>query len=236
MVSPLILAFSLLTCAAPGAIDLQYVGPQGADGWAVRFRFTRTPLKGSDLKHGYTLRGVTTSGKQTLTLEATFGPGDELRTSRVTLRQDGQEKVATVAVENGRARVTRPGQAAQEFDVPAGVIVTSAPDWSDIALLCERYDRAKGGKQALTALWIHPSQPAQRLELTIECQGRFALREGKLDLTVFLIHLRNQNAYRAWAKEGGTLVRLAPLAAKGRRAGLFLKGYEDDKAWRDTSE
>lgn len=236
MSPPLLVLSMTLSCAAPAAVDLQYVGPDGAEGWAVRFRFTRIPLKGDDLKHGYTLRGVTTSGKQTLTLEATFRPGDELQESRVVLRQDGQEKVATVAVEKGRARVTREGQAPQEFDVPAGVIVTSAPDWSDIALLCERYDKSKGGKQAFTALWIHPTQPAQRLELTIERQGRLAIREGKLELMVFLIHLRNQSAYRAWAKEDGTLVRLAPLAAKGPRAGLFLKGYEDDKAWQTAAE
>jgi hypothetical protein len=235
MMLPLLLALSwTLACTPARAIDFQYVGSDGKDGWAVRFRFTRTPLKGDDLKRGYILRGVTNSGKQTLTLEATFGPGDELRASRVALRQDGQEKVATVAVEKGRARVTREGQAPQEFDVPAGVIVTSAPDWSDIALLGERYDRTAGGKQAFTALWIHPTQPAQRLQLTIERQGRFAIRDGKLELTVFLIHLRNQSAYRAWAKDDGTLVRLAPLAAKGPRAGLFLKGYEGDPAWRDT--
>jgi hypothetical protein len=221
-----------LSCASNDALDLEYVGPDGADGWAVRFRLTRAPRKGGDLRRGYTLRGVTTSGKQTLTLDATFGPGNVLRTSRVALANDGREKIASVTVDDGRARVTREGHEPQAFDVPAGVIVTSAPDWTDIALLCERYDRTKGGKQTFAALWIHPVQPAQLLQLTIERKGRMNIRDGKLELTTFLIHLRNQSPYRAWATGDGMLVRLAPLNAKGVRAGLFRKGLERDAGWK----
>jgi hypothetical protein len=217
---------------ASDAFDLQYVGADGADRWAVRFHIARVPHKDGAATHGYTLRGTTTSGKQKLTLESVYGPGQMLRSSRVTLRTGDQESAASVTVASGRARVVRPGQTPQDFEVSAGVIVTSAPDWTDIAMLCARYDRDKGGKQAFAALWIHPTQPAQLLQLTIERKGRLAIRAGKLELTEFLIHLRNQSAYRAWATGDGTLVRLAPLMAKGARAGLFQKGYEADAAWR----
>jgi hypothetical protein len=218
--------------ATPDALDLAYVGPDGADRWAVRFHITRAPRQNGAAKDGYTLRGITTSGKQKLTLESVYGPGQMLRSSRVTLRNGDQEAAASVTVENGRARITRPGHKPQDFEAPAGVIVTSAPDWTDIAILCERYDRDKGGKQAFAALWIHPTQPAQFLQLTIERKGRLAIRAGKLELTEFLIHLRNQSPYRAWATADGTLVRLAPLTGKSARAGLFQKGYETDPAWR----
>ena len=129
-----------------------------------------------------------------------------LRSSKVTL-QNGKRS-AMVAVEKGTARVQRPGQKPQEFPVPAGVIVTSAPDWTDVVLLCRRFDHVKGGKQTFAALWIHPEQPALSLKLSIEHQGYATVTKGqdKIKLTAFLIHLRNQSPYYAWATLDGTLV------------------------------
>jgi hypothetical protein len=132
-------------------------------------------------------------------------------------------------VSEGKARVQRAGQKAQEFEVPPGVIVTSAPDWTDAILLCRRYDRAKGGKQSFPGLWIHPEQPGQRLPFAIDRTGEDTVEDAgkKLKLARYTIWLRGNSSYTVWADETGRLIRLVPLATKeGAPTGLVLDGYE----------
>ena len=127
----------------------------------------------------------------------------------------------------------RAGSAPQDFDVPPGVIVTSAPDWSDVFLLCQRYRHADGGKQTFAALWVHPEQLTQLLKLTIERQGYQNIRHDGNDVKLarFAIALRGNSQYVAWATPDGTLVRLVPLPMNAKqRTGLIRAGYENSTA------
>ena len=134
---------------------------------------------------------------------------------------------------DGNARVQLPEQSLKKLDVPPGVIVTSAPDWTDTLLLCARYDHAAGGKQSFSALWYHPEPPVQLLKLSIERQGHDTIqRDGKdVKLARFTIQLRGNSQYSAWATMDGTMVRLIPRPAKEKqRTGLVLEGYEKSGA------
>jgi hypothetical protein len=117
----------------------------------------------------------------------------------------------------------------QELDIPKGVLVTSAPDWTDTFLLCRRYDRKKAGKQSFTGLWIHPTQPAQLLPFSIERDGSDKVEvAGKtMELDRFSIRIRGPNPYLAWADDNGTMVKLLPLPYReGMLNWLMLEGQE----------
>jgi|ERR1043165_3148046 hypothetical protein len=117
---------------------------------------------------GWRIESVTQRGKGKMTVSAQYDERDTLGSVDASWLLDGQKKLVTVRVEGDKATVQREGTKAQPFDVPKGVIVTSAPDWTDTFLLCRRYDRLKGGKQSFPGLWIHPEQPSQRLTFAIE--------------------------------------------------------------------
>jgi hypothetical protein len=151
----------------------------------------------------------------------------------LTLKNGDKESLAIAAcLQEGKARVQLPEQPLKMVDVPRGVIVTSAPDWTDVLMLCARYDQAAGGKQTFPALWYHPEQGVQLLKLHIERQGHDTIEHAdkKIKLTRFAIHLRGNSAYAAWATPDGTLVRLIPLPAKGKRTGLILEMFEKEKS------
>src|SRR5262245_49610284 len=153
---------------------------------------TFTVQRGPD---GWSIRSVTERGKGRLVLTAHYDRKDGLTAAEVAWIMGEKEKKAKVVVAKGKARVRREGKEAQEFDLPPGVIVTSAPDWTDTFLLCRRYDRHKAGKQSFPGLWIHPVQDSQRLTFTIERTGSDTIEhEGKkVVLDRFLIRLRNNS-------------------------------------------
>src|SRR5262249_31113584 len=133
--------------------------------------------------------------------------------------------VATVETKDGKATVHPKDRPVATFPAPAGLIVTSAPDWTDAFLLCRRYDAKKAGKQKFVGLWIHPKQDALLLELTIAAEGRdMVKRDGKeVELTRSRITLRGPQAYLVWMDAGGKLIKL--VAAKGG-SGLIRDGWE----------
>src|SRR5262245_29720007 len=114
---------------------------------------------------GWSIASVTERGTTKMTVTARYDSQDALLGAEAVLTKGEQKMAARVTVTDGKARVTRDvdDSAFREFEVPKGVIVTSAPDWTDTFLLCQRYDRQKGGKQEFAGLWIHPEQAAQRL-------------------------------------------------------------------------
>jgi len=181
---------------------------------------------------GWTIVSRTDRGKARMEVEARYGAGDRLTSAHVTLVNAGKTAKAEIAVKDGKATVTRPGQPPQDFDAPPGTVVTSAPDWTDVFLLCRRYDRKAGGKQEFPALWAHPTQPARRLTFTVERQGTDSIEHGgkKVELGRYLIRIRDGSAYAAWADAEGKMVRLIPLPLKGAPAGLTLEGYEKGTA------
>jgi len=205
---------------------LRYLRPAG-DGWTNECVFTTAKRD-----NGWSIASVTERGQLRLTLETSYGPKDALATSVLTLRNADKESVAIVAVKDGVARVQLPEQPLKKLEVPPGVIVTSAPDWTDTLLLCARYDHAAAGKQEFSALWYHPEQPVQLLKLSVERQGYDTIqRDGKdVKLARFTIQLRGNSRYAAWATMDGTMVRLIPLPAKAKRSGLILEGFEKSGA------
>jgi hypothetical protein len=165
-------------------------------------------------------------------VETRYDAHDQPVIARVVLTQDGMSKSTRVLVKDGKAMVTRAGQPPEAFDAPKGTIVTSAPDWTDVFMLCRHYDRQRKGKQESPALWIHPTQPPQRLTFSIELQGSDAiLHDGKkVDLSRYEIVIRGSSRYVAWADPQGRMVRLIPLPVKGTASGLTLEGYEKSAA------
>lgn len=180
----------------------------------------------------FSISSVTGRGDASMTVTASYAAGDVLLSASAALTRGDLKQQALVGVQDGTARVKRPSQDAQEFAVPAGVIVTSAPDWTDTFLLCRRYDLKKGGKQEFAGLWIHPEQAAQRLTFTIEKQGSDSIdHDGqKMDLNRFLIRIRNNSPYAAWANDKGRMLKLVSLPFKEGGAELVLEGYEKSAA------
>jgi hypothetical protein len=202
--------------------EIRYVRPAG-EKYVTECTFTLTRDKAS---------WSITSQTGSMQVEAKYDADDRLQSAKATISNGKSSKSATVQVKDGKAKVERDGADAEEFDVPKGTIVTSAPDWSDVFLLCRRYNGTKGGKQEFPALWIHPEKPALRLTFTIELHGtdRIVHDGSGLALVRYQIHIRDNSAYMAWAHADGRMVRLIPLPAKDSAPGMTLEGYEKSAA------
>jgi hypothetical protein len=174
---------------------------------------------------GWSIRSVTEAGKTRLSLSAQYDAEGRLTAAALTLSTADRKKTCKVEVADGKASVHREGKVS-EFRIPPGVIVTSAPDWTDTFLLCRRYDRARGGKQAFIGLWIHPEKEPMRLTFTIERKGMDVVEHGskKITLDRLEIRLRNNDGYAAWADDKGRMIKLQPLVA-GAGYALVLDGF-----------
>lgn len=219
-----ILSWTLSGDPAAESIDrVRYVRPSGKE-FVPECEFTLRKTKA-----GSTIESVTSRGKTRLTVSAHYDDGDRLTGAGATLVNDGEKKTVTVAASAGKARVQWADQKAQEFEVPPGIIVTSAPDWTDTFLLCRRYDHKTGGKHTFPGLWIHPEQVRHRLTFAIERTGEDAVTHvgKKLKLSRYTIWLRGNSRYAAWADETGKLIKLVPLPYKEKATNwLVLDGYE----------
>jgi hypothetical protein len=182
---------------------------------------------------GWSITSVTEQGAAKMTVTARYDGDDILLSAVATLVKGEAKKTARVTVAGGKATVQRDGKAAQEFEVPNGVIVTSAPDWTDTFLLCRRYDRAKGGKQELAGLWIHPEQAAQRLTFSIERVGKDTIEHDgkKVELHRHEVRIRNNSGYAAWTDDKGRMIKLTSLPFKEKNSTeLVLDGFEKSAA------
>ncbi|MCI0377047.1 MAG: hypothetical protein L0215_05550 [Gemmataceae bacterium] len=181
---------------------------------------------------GWRIISVTGGGKGQMIIDARFDVQNALLAASATTQGEKMKSTAKVSVSAGKAKVEREGGISQEFKLTSGMtVVTSAPDWADIFLLCRHYDRKRGGKQSFTGLWIHPTQPAQVIPFHIEESGAdFVKNDGKdIRLHRFRIQIRGPNPYLAWADESGKLIRLVPTPLKkdAPPAGLVLAGFEE---------
>lgn len=205
----------------------RYLRPAGKT-FATECDFTQKRGEG-----GWSIESVTRRGATTLTVSARYDAKDALTAARVILDSKGAKQTALVRVANGKATVHRDGKPPQTFDVPAGVIITSAPDWTDTFLLCRRYDRARGGRQEFAGLWVHPTEPCRRLTFRIERHGAATIEHaGKtVRLDHCTIELRGGSRYAAWADAEGRMIRLVPLPVqKGAANGIVREGYEKSAA------
>ena len=179
---------------------------------------------------GLFVESVTGRGKSKLTVSSRYDDRGRLTAAEVTLVSGDKNGTLSVTVAAGKATIRREGQPAQEVEVAPDAIVTSAPDWTDVFLLCRRcYDRKAGGKQSFGGLWIHPEQATQLPTFAIERTGGDTIdhagKEQKLDRCT--IWLRGNSTYVAWADEQGRLIKLVPLPYKeGAENGIVLEGYE----------
>jgi len=176
----------------------------------------------------WSIESVTTRGETRMTVRASYGNGNILREASAELRQGDTLSAARATVADKLVRVRRHDGTEQELPHAAGIIVTSAPDWCDIFMLCRNYDRKAGGRQKFPALWLHPTQPAQVAVFAIERQGTQAiLRDGKpMQLERFRVEIRGGSAYVAWANTQGELIKLAPLPFKAG-SGIVRSGWAD---------
>jgi len=181
---------------------------------------------------GWAIESVTTRGRTTLTVTSRYDAADRLLEASAVLVAGEDRKAARVSVAEGRATVAREGLEPQAFDAPAGLIVTSAPDWTDTFLLSRRYDRGKGGRQEFQGLWIHPQQPAQRPTFSAERTGGATVEHAgkRLELDRLAIRLRGGSAYVGWSDAEGRLLKLVSLPYKEGTADLVLEGFEESTA------
>ena len=120
--------------------------------------------------------------------------------------------------------VRRPGLPQQEFEVPKDVVVTSAPDWSDVFRIGRRWNPSGPARQDFAGLWIHPLQPAQRLTFNAERAGVDVLDGVRLERVS--IRLRGNSPYVAWIDPAGRLIKLVSLPFTPGSAVLVLEGRE----------
>lgn len=179
-----------------------------------------------EMKDGLVITSVTGREKSNLKLVARFDSDNRLVEATVTTERGDEKQSAGVAVTHDKARVTRHGAENTELDCPRGVLVTSAPDWTDAFLMVRRYDRARGGKQEFAGLWIHPTQQPLRPTFTITRQGEDTIEhQGEsVRLDRYAITLRGGSRYVGWSDARGRLVRLVPQASP--RGGIVLEGWE----------
>jgi hypothetical protein len=183
-------------------------------------------------KSGWNIVSRTFRGKTEMKITARFDSDNRLTDATAELRTNNKLQTATVRAKDGKAVVHGEAAAATEFEAPKGIIVTSAPDWADVFLLCRFYDRQRQGKQEFPGLWIHPAQTPQRLIFTIERRGTDRIEhDGRMvELDRYLIRIRNNSEYAAWADTDGRMIRLIPLPSKEGNPGLTLKDYEKSAA------
>ena len=174
----------------------------------------------------FVVTSVTERGQQKLTVTSRFDSKDLLRSAEVTIQQGKHRQSASVTVSDGTARVLRDGKEVDELVCPRGVIVTSAPDWTDSFMAVRRYDPNGKKTQAFPGLWIHPT--GKPLELTIQLThlGQDSVKHGSktTNLDRYLLVLRGGSRYVVWRNPQGQLVRLVP--AKSGRGGIVLAGWE----------
>jgi hypothetical protein len=168
---------------------------------------------------------ITQRGEQTLTVTSRFDSNHALTNAKVSLRRGQRTQSAAVSVTNQTARVVRDGKETNELACPGGVIVTSAPDWTDSFMAVRRYDLNGSTTQTFPGLWIHPTSKPLELTIRLTRLGHDSVMLGqkteKLDR--FLLVLRGGSRYVAWRNQQGQLVRLVP-AMKGS-GGIVLTGW-----------
>lgn len=176
---------------------------------------------------GTTIESVNGPGAKKLIVTARYDAEDNLLGAEAVLTGDDKKSV-TVTVMDGTLTIKQTGKPTATANSAKGIIVTSAPDWTDVWSMCRRYDRAKGGKQAFPGLWIHPIEQGARWTFTIEKAGEDAIEHmgKKVTLDRFTVRLRDGGMYVAWADDRGRLIKVVPQKGLVINS-VVLKGFED---------
>ena len=214
-------SLGLASCFAPAIETLEYLRVAGPE------PVTDSTISLRSMRDWSVIRSITQRGQRKLTLTSRFDLSDRLLDGSVMLEEGGQARSATVKGGGGAVRVFREGQEVVELDCPPGVVVTSAPDWTDAYQITRRYDREKGGVQEFAGLWIHPQRQPFRLTFTLTPIGenRVTLKGQEVKLDRSRMELRGGSRYVAWRNASGQLVRL--VLENNPRSGIVLGGWEE---------
>lgn len=221
-----------LAAAAPA------VGPPPRAAWRVATARYVRPAKGTFVleshvtevttRAGVSYTSLTDRGTEKMTLTIRFDDKGRVRDAAAVRQAGAGRQAVTVAFGPKGATLTRQGKA-EHLDIAPDVVVTTAPDWSDIFQVIRRYDRRKGGKQSFAGLWVHPTQATRRLDFTVEPEQEEVIEAAgrKLALRRFRVVLRS-GAYLVWADGLGRVYRLMPPGRPA--AAVILEGYEKSTA------
>jgi hypothetical protein len=198
----------LIGCAlAPSAdtsksLKLRYV--RLVDGELV----TESTVTTTRTDKGTTYVSVTERGDTQMTLTLRFNKDNRLTDAEAVLQRDKRKQTALLTLTPKRAMLKR-GGTTDVFKVAADPIVTTAPDWSDIFQLVNRYDAKKAGKQEFAGVWFHPTEQTLMPTFTIERVGKnqITVKDKKETLDRYRIQLRS-GEYTAWANPSGVVVKL----------------------------
>jgi hypothetical protein len=173
---------------------------------------------------GVTYTSLTDRGSEKMTLTIRFDDRHRVRDAEAVQQTTRGKQTVTVVFRKNEALLTREGRT-ERLKVTSDVVVTTAPDWSDIFWVIRRYDLAKGGKQTFAGLWIHPVQNIRQLSFTVEPEKEEVIEVDarKLSLKRYRVVLRS-GAYLVWADKAGRVYRLMPPGKP--TAAVILEGYE----------
>jgi hypothetical protein len=215
----------LAACAlAPGAeqdkpLTLQYLRRAG-DRFVPESKVTLTRKD-----RGASYVSVTERGDEKTTLTLQFDDKNHVRTAEVALTGPRGKQTATLTLLDGQAQLKRAGTT-DFLKVGPDPILTTAPDWSDVFQLVNRYNTKKGGQQEFAGVWFHPVEGARTLTFSIERVGhdKITVKEEEVRLERYLIRLRS-GAYGVWVDNGGRVIRIVPQGAAN--APVVLEGYQE---------
>ncbi len=203
----------------PTKETVRYLKPSGTD-WVLE-----SEIEVSRDKDGMAATSVTKRGRSQLTLKSKFDAAHRLIDAVVTISGGDQDQTGRAVRSEDKARVTRQDGEATDLDCPPGVIVTSAPDWTDAFFMVRRYDLSRGGRQEFAGLWIHPTQPPLRLTFAIDRLGENTVEHDgeNVRLDRFAVELRGGSRYVGWGV-AARLIRLVPQGAP--QQGIVLDGWQ----------
>ncbi len=180
---------------------------------------------------GQTITSVTTRGTTTLTLTSRYaGEGRLAPSQRAIGIENLHEGVSGSGHRDRRRRQgdrRAHGREPATFDCPPGIIVTSAPDWTDAVEAVRRYMPSGTVAQEYPGLWIHPTQEPARLTFKLVRQSEDEVRRAgrAAGLLRLVLELRGGSKYTVWRNDAGQLVRLMPQG-KPEQA-IVLAGWEE---------
>lgn len=200
-------------------VGLRYVRAAGKDRFVLESWVTEIPTKG-----GLTYVSLTDRGSEKMTLTVRYDDKRRAIDAAAVRETKAGKETVTVVFGKDEAVLTR-NKKTERLAVTPDVVVTTAPDWSDVLLVIRRYDQGAGGKQTFAGLWIHPTQDTRRLNFTVEAEkDESIVADGKrLALKRFRVTLRS-GAYLVWADRAGRVYRLMPPGKPA--AAVILEGFE----------
>ena len=214
-----LISLPLLAADAEKSSTLHYVKPVD-DKYVLESEVTTTPND-----DGSTFVSRTVRGGETMTLTIRFDKKGQVVTAEAAFEKDKMKKTAALAFRDKENATLKRGGLTDYLKASPDVIVTTAPDWSDVLQLVRRYDAKKAGKQEFTGFWFHPVNAYQSLTFSIEHVGKdkIGVTDKVIDLQRYAINLRS-GEYLVWADVDGKVCKILP---RKKGTPVVLEGLEE---------